>query len=72
METVRERQIPYDFIHMWNLRNETNDQRKRERETPRNRPLTIENNLMITRGEMDGGWVKWVIGIKKPTYPDEH
>ena len=27
-----ERQIPYDFTHMWNLRNKTNEERKRERE----------------------------------------
>ena len=25
-----ERQIPYDFTHMWNLRNKTNIQRKKE------------------------------------------
>ena len=23
------RQIPYDIIHMWNLRNKTNEQRKK-------------------------------------------
>ena len=28
---ARERQIPYDVTHMWNLRNKTNEQR-RERE----------------------------------------
>ena len=27
----REKQIPYDFTHMWNLRNKTNKQRKKER-----------------------------------------
>ena len=26
-KSVRERQIPYDLTHMWNLRNETNEQR---------------------------------------------
>ena len=26
-KSVRERQIPYDFTHMWNLRNKTNDHR---------------------------------------------
>ena len=36
------RQIPYNFTHMWNLRNKTNEQReKRERGKPRNRLLTI-------------------------------
>jgi len=29
-KSVRERQIPYDFTHMWNLRNKTNEQRKKE------------------------------------------
>ena len=29
---VRERQIPYGFTHMWNLRNKTNEQRKKERQ----------------------------------------
>ena len=37
---------------MWNLRNKTNEQReKREREKPRNRLLTIEDKLMVTRGQ---------------------
>ena len=32
-KSMKERQIPYDFMHMWNLRNKTNEQRKkRERE----------------------------------------
>ena len=26
----RERQIPYDFIQMWNLRNKTEEHRRRE------------------------------------------
>ena len=25
MQTYRERQMPYDFIHMWNLRNKTDE-----------------------------------------------
>ena len=57
-----ERQIQYDFTPMWNLRNQTNEQRKknkdreRERDKPRNRLLTIENKVMITR-EGVGGWM---------------
>ena len=31
-KSVRERQIPYDFTHMWNLRNKTKEQRGAERE----------------------------------------
>ena len=42
----------HDFTHMWNLRNKTNEQRgrKKERGKPRNRFLTVENTLMVTRG----------------------
>ena len=29
-KSVRERQILYDFTHMWNLRNKTNEHRERE------------------------------------------
>ena len=29
---VRERQIPYDFTHMWNLRNKTSKADKKEKE----------------------------------------
>ena len=48
-KSVRERQIPYDFSHMWNLGNKTNEHRgKKKRRKPRNRPLTIENKLMVT------------------------
>ena len=42
---------------VWNLRNKINKQRgKREggRDKPRNRPLTTENKLMVTRGEVGG------------------
>ena len=37
---------------MWNLRDKTKEQRKRDK--PRNRFLTIENKLMVTRGEVGG------------------
>ena len=48
----------YDIIHVWNLRNKTNEQRgmkERERGKPRHRCLTIENKLMVTKGEVSGG-----------------
>ena len=45
-EIVRERQIPHDFTHMWNLRNKTKKRQK-------NRPLTIQNKLMVVRGEVE-------------------
>ena len=57
---VTERQITYDFTHMRNLRNETNEQRgkkKRKRGKPRNRLLAIEKTLMVTRGEVGSGWI---------------
>ena len=56
-QSVRERQIPYDYTRMWNLRNKTNEQRgEKERQwgKPRNRLLTTENKLMVTR-EVVGG-----------------
>ena len=31
-QSVRERQIPYNFIPMWNLRNQTDEHRGREKE----------------------------------------
>ena len=55
-KSFRKRQIPYDFTHMWNLRNKTKEQKKkRERGKPRNRLLTIENTLMVTRREVGEG-----------------
>ena len=50
--TIGERQIPYDFAHMWDLRNQTNKEKKRQ---TKNRLLTIENQLMFARGEVSGG-----------------
>ena len=55
--SVRERQIPYDFIHMWNLINKTSEHRAkmRERDKSRNKLLTIGNKLMVTIMEVGGG-----------------
>ena len=48
---------------MWNLRNKTNQLRgkKRERDKPRHRLLTLENIDMVTSGNMrvDGGNRCW-------------
>lgn len=59
---------------MWSLRNKTNELRreKGERCKSRNRFLTIKNKLMVTKGEVGWGWVKWVMGIKECTYQEEH
>ena len=43
--------MPYDFTHIWNLRNKTKKEKK-ERDKPRNRHLTIDNKLMVIRGEV--------------------
>ena len=41
-----------------------------KRDRPRNRLVTTQNKLMVTR---EGGrWVKSVMGIKECTYGDEH
>ena len=50
---MKERKIPYDFTHMWNLRNKTNDH-GRKKDKPRKSLLTIEN----TRREWGGEWLK--------------
>jgi len=45
--SVREKQIPYGFTPMWNLRNKTDEHigrgKKGKRETNQKRLLTIEN-----------------------------
>ena len=35
-EVITERQIPYDFTHMWNLRIKTNEPREKKREREAN------------------------------------
>ena len=41
---------------MGNLRNRTNEQRGgKERDEPRNRFLTLENKVMVTKAEDGGG-----------------
>ena len=57
---------------VWNFRNKTNEHGVRIKGKPRNRLLTIENKLVVTRGEGSGRWVKWWgVGIKEGTC-DEH
>ena len=43
---------------MWNLRNKTNEQREKkekDRDKPRNRLLTIQKKVMVTKGEVGRG-----------------
>ena len=54
-KSVRKRQIPHDFTHIWNLRNKWAKEKKEDRDKPRNRLLTIENKLMVTRGKVSRG-----------------
>ena len=43
--------MPYDFTHIRNLRNQT----KKKQTNKKNRLLTIENKLMVIRGEVSRG-----------------
>ena len=45
---VRERQIPYNFTYMWNVKNDINKQN-------RNRLIDTENRLMVSEGNGVGG-----------------
>ena len=52
----RERQTPYDFTHMWNLRNkQTERKKKRQTNKQKNRFLNIDSKLVVTRGEVSWG-----------------
>ena len=53
IKSVGERQMPYDFPHVWNLRNKRNEHGGK-REENQETDLTIENKLMVTRGEVGG------------------
>ena len=64
--------MPYYFTHIWSLRNKTSEQRKKIDKKPRNRLLTLQNTLMVTRWEMGGGGVKQVMGMRECICDDEH
>ena len=42
MKQDREKQIPYNFTHMWNLRNKANEQREKKRDKPKQIPNYTE------------------------------
>ena len=50
-KSERERQIPYDFTHMWNLNNNKTNKQKNKTKTN----LDTENGLEVTRREEAGG-----------------
>ena len=51
LSEISQRQIPYDFTHMGNLRNKQNRTKNKER----NRLLTIEIKLVVTNLEVGEG-----------------
>ena len=57
-KSARERQTPYDFTHIWNLRKKTKEQREKKRgsqsrkQTPNYRKHT---DLRVTRGAQGEG-----------------
>ena len=58
-----ERQIPYAITYTWNLKYDTSEFIYKNR----NRLTDIENKLMVTRGERDGGGINWEFGINRYT-----
>ena len=48
--SVRERQIPYDFKHMWNLRNKTNEETKGKKKKQMNKNPTQTLKYWNTKG----------------------
>ena len=60
-----------DKSHMISLKCEFKKENKAKEQNPRNRLLTVENKLVVTRGEV-GGRMKWVMEIKECTCCDEH
>ena len=63
LSEISQRQIPYSFTYMWNLRNKTNEQTKNPTDS------NIENKLVVSRGKKSGGWVKYVKEIKRYKLP---
>ena len=70
-----ERQISYDFTHMENIGNKTEEHIGREEKSRQGSHhkgfLTTENKQSWWR-EVGGGWGKWVIGIKEGNCYDQH
>ena len=56
MKWVRERQIPYDFTYMWNLKNKKQQQQQMEQtEQNGNGHIDTENKQVVPRGFGGGG-----------------
>ena len=67
-----QRKISYDFTHMRTLRYKTDEHQGREtknniktgRRTKHKRLLNMENKGLL-EGLWEGGWAKWIRGIKE-------
>ena len=60
-KSVRERQI-YDFTHVWNLRNKTDEHTGGGKNKEGNKPQETLRDREQTDGgwrEMGGGWARW-------------
>ena len=50
-KSVKDRQIPYDFTHMWNLRNATGKHRRNKKKREANHQIdSLQNKLSCWRG----------------------
>ena len=66
----REKQIPYDFTYMWNLRNKWTNKKKKQKTKKKNRLINTETKLMVARGggrmgETGGGIKKYGLVLTK-------
>ena len=66
---VRERPIPHDFIHLWNLRNKTTEQSKK-RQIQKQTLKYREQTAGCQRGS--GGMSEIGDGDEEYTYHDQH
>ena len=74
-KSTRERQIPYDFTHIWNSRNKTDEHKgsvgkKEKREKPQE-SLNDKEQTMSWQRDVGGRWARCAMGIKEGTC-DEH
>ena len=65
-------QIPYDFTHMWNLRNKINEQREKKKRPTMKQTLNYREQTDVTRGVGVGKWEKYGMWIKEHSSHDEH
>ena len=61
--------MPYDFTHMWNLGNKTNEHKGKKRERQTVKDIQLQR---VARERWAGGWVKQMMGIKESTCYGEH